>query len=296
MRFRISPEARPGWVRLTVSDLERSIRFYRLVLGMSVIGEKGEEVMLGTGGETLVVLKEHPGARPKPRNATGLYHFAVLLPSRRDLARAYLRILERWALDGASDHLVSEALYLSDPDGHGIEVYADRPRSLWRRLPTGEPSMATLPLDLRSLLRELGDEAEVHGDDYRLPSGTRIGHVHLHVSRLERARAFYLDLLGMNLTFDWSSYGALFFAAGDYHHHVGANVWAGIDAPRPPKDSVQLVSYSLVMPDVESLEAVVTHLRSVGHEVAEDEEALEGHEGFVVGDQDGNKVELVVRN
>jgi len=295
MEFKIAPETRPGWVRLTVSDLDRSLRFYRQVLGMSLIDEEAEEVNLGAGGETLVVLREHRNARPKPRRATGLYHFAVLLPSRRDLARAYLRIAERWPLDGAADHLVSEALYLSDPDGHGIEVYSDRPRATWRRLPTGTLSMATLPLDLGSLLKELSEEAELPGEDYRLPEGTRVGHVHLHVSRLERAKAFYVGSLGMNLTFDWSAYGALFFAAGDYHHHVGANVWAGIDAPRPPQDSVRLVSYSLVLPDLEDLEAVVTHLRSKGIEVNEDPEPLKGYTGYVVNDQDGNVVELVVR-
>jgi catechol 2,3-dioxygenase len=295
MRFTIAPETRPGWVKLTVSDLDRSLRFYRQVRGMSVIGEEGEEVRLGAGGDTLVVLREHRNARPKPRRATGLYHFAVLLPSRRDLARAYLRIAERWPLDGAADHVVSEALYLSDPDGHGIEVYVDRPRAMWRRLPTREVSMATLPLDLGSLLKELADEAGLPGEDYRLPEGTRIGHVHLHVSRLERARAFYVNSLGMNLTFDWSIYGALFFAAGYYHHHVGANVWAGIDAPRPPQDSVRLVSYSLVLPDLESLEAVLTHLRSRGLEVNEDAEPLKSYTGYVVNDQDGNAVELVAR-
>ncbi len=282
-------------MKLTVSDLERSIRFYRSVLGMSVIGEEGGEVRLGAGAETLVVLKEHPGSKPRPPNTTGLYHFAVLLPSRVDLARAYLNVVERWALDGVADHLVSEALYLSDPDGHGIEIYADRPRSEWRRLPKGGVSMATLPLDLRSLLRELTHGAELPGEEFRLPEGTRIGHVHLHVSRLERARAFYVDALGMDLTFDWSDKGALFFAAGDYHHHVGANVWAGIDAPRPPKDSVRLVSYSLVLPDLESLDAVVRHLRSIGREVSEDPEPPEGHTGYVVNDQDGNAVELLVR-
>ncbi len=297
MRFRIAPETRPGWVRLTVSDLERSLRFYQHVLGMSVIGEENAEVRLGVDGEALVVLRERPGAKPKPRNARGLYHFAVLLPGRRDLARAYLRIVELWGLDGASDHLVSEALYLSDPDGHGIEVYADRMRALWKKLPTGELRMATLPLDIRSLLlRELGDEGELPGDDYRLPDGTRIGHIHLHVSRLERARAFYVDSLGMNLTFDLSVHGALFFAAGDYHHHVGANVWAGIDAPRPPESSVQLVSYSLVLPNREGLEAVVTHLRSRGLMVTEDAETLSGYAGYVVNDLDGNAVELVARD
>ncbi|MEM0450990.1 MAG: VOC family protein [Nitrososphaerota archaeon] len=295
MGFAIDPRTRPGWVRLSVSDVERSIAFYREVLGMVELRDSGEEVVMGAGSEPLVALREQRGARPKPPRSTGLYHFAVLLPSRRELARAYLRISERWFLHGASDHLVSEALYLSDPDGHGIEVYADRPRSAWRRLPTGELGMDTLPLDLRSLLSELRDEDDVPGEGYRLPDGTVMGHVHLHVSRLERARAFYRGAIGMNVTFDWSRYGALFFAAGDYHHHVGANVWAGIDAPRPPPESVRLLSFSLLLPDERSLEDLLAHLRSMNVGISEDSELLAGRYGFVVKDQDGNDVELVVR-
>lgn len=283
-----------GWVRLTVSSLERSVVFYREVLGLRVVSEEEGAVVMGCGGEPLLFLYEARGAGPKPPKTVGLYHFAILLPSRRDLAEFFLRLSERWHVEGASDHLVSEALYLSDPDGHGIEVYSDRPAGRWRFLGDGSIYMATLPLDIESLLREPFDADRVASDSWVAPDGTRLGHIHLHVSRLERARDFYQGALELSITFRWERAGALFFAAGRYHHHIGANVWAGVDAPRPPPDSVALKSYSIVLRDAERLHSLSEMLKDRGHVIEEPVGPVpRGFGGFAVRDLDGNVVEIV---
>jgi catechol 2,3-dioxygenase len=209
---------RIGSVHLTVTSLPQSLAFYRDVLGLAARVEDREAV-LSAGGTRLLRVTERPDLRA-PSQGPGLFHFALLVPSRRELARALVG-LERagWPLQGASDHGVSEALYLADPDGHGIEIYADRPRDTWQRS-GGELVMATEPLDVAGLLAELGS-AE---DDWAgLPAGTIMGHVHLRVRDLDEAERFWTGL-GLEVTV--RSYpGARFFAADGYHHHVGVNTW-----------------------------------------------------------------------
>jgi catechol 2,3-dioxygenase len=240
------PEAtRLRSVGLTVSDLGRSVGFYTDRLGMTVRARAAGTARLGAGGEDLLVLVERPGARHVP-GTTGLFHFAILVPSRDELAAAFRRLVEtRTPMQGAADHVVSEALYLADPDGNGIEIYRDRPRSEWR-WEGDEIAMATEPLDLEALLDEAGPWSG-------LPTGTVLGHVHLRVARIAPAERFYREVVGFERTARFGP-SASFLSAGGYHHHVAINTWAGIDAPRPPEDAAGLREFELVLPTVEDVE------------------------------------------
>ncbi len=287
-RHHLPPDTRMGHVRLRVSDLGRALDFYEGVLGYRAGPDQEGAVPLSpTGGPPHhFVLYEHPGAIPRPPRTTGLYHAAILLPGRRDLAAVVSRLSERgWPLDGASDHLVSEALYLSDPDGTGLEIYADRPRETWSWR-EGEIGMATLPLDFDGLMAELrSDPAPWDG----VPEGATIGHVHLQVGDLGRAESFYCGLLGFEVT--TRSYpGALFVSAGGYHHHIGLNVWSGRNVPPPPPESVGLVSYAIVLPDSASWESAIERLRDGGYEEIGQER--NGGTGALFRDPAGNGVEL----
>lgn len=236
----LPPDAHIGQVSLTVRDLDRSALFYRDVLGFREAGRDGRTALLGDGGRVLIELHENTSAVPKPRRSTGLYHVAILVPSRAALGRSLRRLSEkRLPLTGASDHLVSEALYLDDPDGLGIEIYRDRPREEWQTR-NGELAMATDPLDLQGVFDEPGAETPWQG----IEPGTVIGHVHLHVPHLDTAERFYCGRIGFAPTV--RSYpGALFVAAGGYHHHLGLNTWTGVGAPPPPEHAVGLRSFTI---------------------------------------------------
>jgi catechol 2,3-dioxygenase len=233
---------RLGAVHLTVSDLDRSVGFYQDVLGLRQRRREDPVAALGAGEEDLVVLHEEPGARPPGRHA-GLYHYALLFPSREELARAVGRLaVTRTAIDGASDHGVSEAIYLSDPDGNGIELYADRPRADWPPAPPGEKiGMFTRALDLRGLLATVGGEEPPR----HAGAGLRMGHVHLHVGSLDAAREFYVDRLGFEPMATLPS--ALFVAAGGYHHHLGLNTWRGEGVGPAPAGTVGLREWTIVL-------------------------------------------------
>ena len=244
-------DAHIGQVSLAVTNLDRSIEFYRDVLGFRESRRDGPVALLGAGLRTLVELHEKPHGIPKPRRSTGLYHFAILVPSRAALGRSLRRLTgQAWPLTGASDHLVSEALYLDDPDGLGIEIYRDRPRDEWPRR-NGELAMATDPLDVQGVHDEPGAEAPWSG----LDAGTVIGHVHLHVPHLDAAEAFYCDRIGFEPMVRGYP-GALFVAAGGYHHHLGLNTWTGIGAPPPPEHAVGLQSFSIESASLETAEFV----------------------------------------
>jgi catechol 2,3-dioxygenase len=241
---KLPDETAIGRVELTVRDVGRSFDFYERTLGLEPLARDGAEATLGAGGEPLLVLHGDPDAPERPRRTTGLFHFAVLLPSRADLGGSLIRLAERrWPLGGASDHLVSEALYLSDPDGIGIEIYRDRPRSEWPR-DDGTIRMATIPLDLDSVLAEAGGHRPAGG----VPPGTRIGHVHLNVADLEASERFWCDIVGFDVTVRGYP-GALFVSAGGYHHHLGLNTWNGPGAPPPPAGAIGLRRFSLEVPD-----------------------------------------------
>jgi catechol 2,3-dioxygenase len=240
-----------GSVHLTVSNLARSLDYYQRTLGMQVHGRDDGSAQLGAGGEDLLVLYEQPGAEPAPRH-TGLFHFALLVPTRHDLARwlAYA-IGQEARFEGMSDHLVSEAVYLRDPDWHGIEIYRDRPRDEWER--DGEfIRMATLPLDVQGVLGALdGGEPEFEA----MPTGTTMGHVHLQVAEIPASEDFYADQLGLDLQ---ARYGdaASFLSAGGYHHHLGGNVWNSRGATPPPPGSAALRHFTVLLPDDDELDAV----------------------------------------
>lgn len=236
------PETRIGTVTLRVADLERSIRFYRDILGFRTEESKGSSTTLYAGHTALVRLVEHPGIPPRPADRSGLFHIAILLPDRESLAAAFRHLLQNGIHPAASDHIVSEALYLNDPDGNGIEIYADRPADTWR-WSDGEVAMATERLDARSLLAAAPPEQA----EYRLPPGTVIGHIHLQVGDLAEARRFYTDALGFDVT--TQSYpGALFVSAGGYHHHIGLNIWRSRGPEPAPDDAAGLDSVEFVLP------------------------------------------------
>lgn len=239
-----------GAVVLKVADLDRSLRFYRDVLGFSLIDEEDSGVRIGTpGGRVLLELREDRAASPRPRGTTGLYHAAILVPTRGDLGRLLARLVEAGIPLGQSDHLVSEALYLSDPDGNGLELYRDRPRDEWS-WKGGRVAMSVDPLDLRSLL----DEGR-RGDWIGLPEGTVMGHVHLNVADLQEAEAFYHGILGFDIVA--SLPGALFVSAGGYHHHLGLNTWESRGGGPAPEKSVGLERFTILLPE----EAAVAECR-----------------------------------
>src|SRR4051794_21235170 len=241
--YRLPADLRLGRVRLQVADLARSLDYYERVLGFRVLRRSGADAVLAAhGGDTpLVELHEKPGVAPVPRRGRlGLYHFAILLPDRAALGRFVAHLAEVGERAGASDHFVSEALYLQDPDGLGIEVYADRPRSAWR-VEGGQISMATEPLDLADLVRAAGGERWAG-----MPAGTTVGHVHLHVGDLDEAAAFYHQGLGLDQVV-WSYPGALFLSAGGYHHHLGLNTWAAGAAPATDDDA-RLLEWEILVP------------------------------------------------
>jgi len=261
--YRLPAATTLGPVHLQVADLERSLAFYRDVLGLSQVDEPGAaSVRLATeGGNTLVQLHAQPGVRPVPRRGRlGLYHFAILLPDRPALGRFVSHLAHHRVAAGAGDHLVSEALYLTDPDGLGIEVYADRPRASWQRVGR-ELLMATDPVDFGGLMAAGGDQPWSG-----MPRGAVIGHLHLHVGDLGTASAFYSAALGFDRTV-WSYPGALFFAAGGYHHHLGTNTWAGPGALRPEETEAQLLHWTIELPDPESLANAARSIASRGFEI-----------------------------
>jgi catechol 2,3-dioxygenase len=273
-----------GRVTLTVHDLGGVRDFYERVVGLVEIEAGESSVVLGAGDTPLVELVEDLAAPPRPPRTTGLFHLAILVPDRGELARSLRRLIEtKWPLAGASDHLVSEALYFSDPEGNGIEIYCDRARNEWQR-DDDELRMATLPLDLNDLLGELGGEAVA---DRAIQADTRMGHVHLNVDDLATGERFYARLLGLDVTARGYP-GALFLAAGGYHHHIGLNTWRGEGIPAPPPGSLGLRSFELSLPDREAFEAVVARLRTNGATV-DDEDAT-----ALTRDPAGNAVRLTV--
>jgi len=271
-------DARLGAIRLRVGDLDRLCDFYERTIGLRVIGVNGDITAMGVNGAPLVELVADPDAPHRPPRSTGLFHLAILVPTRAGLARTLRRVVESgWRLSGASDHLVSEALYLSDPEGNGIELYRDRAREQW---PVAGDSlqMDTLPLDVEDLLAEPGGDAA----SAELPPGTTLGHVHLQVADLRAAEEFWVDALGLDVTVRGYP-GALFTSVGGYHHHVGMNTWAGVGASRPPEGARGLVQFEIGLPDDEAVEAAAERLARLS--------AVERADGGVVArDPSGNAV------
>ena len=266
-----------GPVHLTVSDLERSLEYYRRVVGLDVLEQGAGRASLGADSTELLGLVEQPGAQPSD-GYTGLYHFALLAPDRPSLARWLAHaVRDQVPLTGLSDHYVSEAIYLRDPDRHGIEIYADRPRELWEGR-VGE-RMTTEPLDVKDLL------GEADGDFDGLPAGTTMGHVHLKVAAIPQTVEFYRDVLGFDLVVERVPQAA-FLSAGGYHHHLGANTWESAGAPAPPVGSAALRHATVVLPSAEARDEAVRRVADAG------QEPEETATGTLVRDPSGNAVLL----
>ncbi len=253
----IHPGTTIGLVTLRVADLERSRRFYEGILAFQPIEQSDGRIVLGgQDKQPLLELIEVPGAAPQPRRATGLYHVAIVFPTRPDLGRELLRVARAGIQIGQGDHLVSEALYISDPDGNGLELYRDRPRSEWHWT-NGMVEMATDPVDIRSLAEEGERDAEPWDV---IPAGTRVGHIHLQIGDIAEARKFYHTILGFDVTADLTYAGALFVSAGGYHHHIGLNIWHSRGASPTPANAAGLQMYRIVIPTHEGLQEVKERL------------------------------------
>jgi catechol 2,3-dioxygenase len=283
MSFLIHPDTEIGTVHLKVSNLERSVKFYREVVGFKVLLQVGGTAELTVDGKNrLLILEEIPNAVISPRRTTtGLYHFAILVPTRKDLSLSLRNLLHNEIRVGQGDHLVSEALYINDPDNNGIEIYADRPRNTWKSDGQGGILMASDPIEWQSLLNEAADQI---WDGLSL--GTKIGHVHLHVADLQKSAQFYCQLLGFDIKAHLED-SALFISAGGYHHHIGLNTWAGVGAPPPPPNAVGLQYYTIVIPNKTELETILTRLRISGSLVEQH------NEGWLVQDPSKNGILLV---
>ena len=257
LRFRLPAATHVGGVRLQVSDLARSRAFYEQVLGLRVHASTNDSAALGPpDSDPLISLQSSSGVTPARRGAFGLFHFALLVPDRATLGRFAAHLSAIRARVGSADHSVSEALYLTDPDGLGIEVYADRPRSAWRRR-AQELVMTTDPLDTAGVVAA-GENRPWSG----MPAGTTIGHVHLHVASLEEGERFYHAALGFDKTV-WTYPGALFLAAGGYHHHLGINTWSA--GPRAKDDEARLIDWELVVPGADDASAAAASIGRAGY-------------------------------
>ncbi len=265
-------ESTLGRVSLRVGDLDRLVTFYTDVVGLAVLERTPDHATLGVDGTPLLELSHAPDVPPRARRDAGLFHTAFRVPDRAALGAALTRIEDDWQLLGASDHRVSEALYLRDPEDNGIEIYRDRPRNTWPKS-DGRIQMDTLPLDLDALRADASD-AET------CPPATDVGHVHLEVTDLDAAREFYVDTLGFGVRDVWN--GALFVAAGDYHHHAGLNAWHGRSLPASGRG---LAWFELVVPDG-ALGAARDRFEQAGIDVTD------CGDGFEVRDGDGIGVRL----
>jgi len=291
---RLPAETRIGRVALRVADLDETTAFYRDVVGLAVLDRDGDEVVLGVDGEEasavpLLVLRRDPDRPERAPTDAGLFHAAFRVPSRAALGEALGRVRDRWRLGGASDHLVSEALYLDDPEGNGVEIYRDRPREEWPTDGDGAVRMATDPLDLEGVAAAAGDTAANDAADGapvdRAPPGTDVGHVHLEVASLSAFESVYVD--GLGFAVGTTGPDVRFVAAGGYHHHLGANTWRGRTTPAAGRG---LAWFEVVVPDGAAVDAVRGRLGAADGDV--ELSVAERAEGIAVTDADGIEVRV----
>lgn len=283
MKYQNHPYTYVGNVHLLVKDLHRSMTFYKEVIGFTILEQTEKKAALSADGKTVLLTIEQPEViiEKQPRT-TGLYHFALLLPTRADLGNVLLHLLQSgYPLQGASNHGVSEAIYLGDPDGNGIEIYADTPEEEWI-WQDNHVQMITESMDAEGVL------ASRISDTWNgLPVGTVMGHIHLHVSDLVKAEEFYINVLGFDVVLRYGAQ-ALFISTGNYHHHIGLNTWAGVGAPAPTKNSLGLKTFTLHYPDSETLQTAVAKLKEMDAYLAEDNGA------YITQDPSGNVIRLYV--
>ena len=282
MSWQLSKNLSMGPIHLRVRDLEREAGFYQEQLGMALLTVRGRERWLGVDDRPLVVLKGDPKASAKPARTTGLYHYALLHPNRAALGRSLQRLLEAEVqLQGGADHLVSEAIYLPDPEGNGIELYRDRPPEDWP-YQDGQLQMATNPLDWDGVLA--ASEAAQSGNG--MAAETVMGHVHLHVANLAEAEAFYGELLGFDLVLRYGQ-AASFFSVAGYHHHLAVNTWAGVGAAQPPAEAAGLMYFTMLLESANELGRLADRLKE--HEVEHQVEPG----AIVVSDPSSNKIRIM---
>jgi catechol 2,3-dioxygenase len=271
--FEIHPATTIGLVHLTVANLESQIDFYRTVLGFKLHWRDGASAGLGGGGEDLLLLTEDPEAG-RARGTTGLYHFAVLYPDLKALARAIARLFALRYTNYPTDHVMTKTTYLDDPEGNGIELYADTPdEGTWAivnddfvvRDALGNLRSGREPLDIRELFSRLTPDEDL---DAPIPPGTRIGHIHLHVSNIEDAVAFYHNVLGFEIQLFSLRAGVGFVSAGGYHHHIGLNTWLGAGAPAPAPGALGLRYFTVVLPGQSALDKVTERIQAAGIQLA----------------------------
>ncbi|MFD0771382.1 VOC family protein [Bacillus sp. CGMCC 1.60114] len=282
MKFQKHPYTFVNHVHILIENLERSLSFYQEELGFQILEQSETKAVLTADGKTpLLTIEQLEKILPKQPRTTGLYHFAILLPHRSDLAKVLHHLIKTdYPLQGASDHLVSEAVYLADPDGNGIEIYVDRPFETWE-WNDGQVTMATEPI-ASDILSAAKNETWTG-----LPSDTVMGHIHLHVADLGKAEEFYCTGLGFDAV---SRYGhqALFISSGKYHHHIGLNTWNGVGAPAPAANSVGLKHFSLLFPDKETRNQAVKRLQNIGVSVTTTDGVV------VTKDPSGNHIQLCI--
>lgn len=282
MKYHNKPNTFVELVELKVVDLKRSLEFYENIIGFKILEQQAEKIYLTADGETALLSIEQPAnILPTRQKTAGLYHYALLLPTRADLGAILRHFAEINIRIGAGDHLVSEALYLNDPDGNGIEIYSDRPDSEWK-WDNEYVEMATLQIDAQSILAE-GASTPWNG----LPSGTVMGHIHLHVGELDATKKFYQALGFDVMTPNYP--GALFMGAGKYHHHIGLNTWAGVGAPPTPENVVGLKAFTVIYPTNEELQTAITNVQEIGSDVSRDNGI------FIAQDPSQNKIKLTIK-
>jgi catechol 2,3-dioxygenase len=292
--FSIHPATRMGVVHLTVADLEHQIAFYQRVIGLQQHWQEGSMAGLGTGGEDLLRLTEVKDARRYHRT-TGIYHFALLLPDRRELARAIGRLYALRTTNYPTDHILTKSTYLDDPEGNNIEIYTESPEDgtfgivngeFFARRADGRPSNGREPMDLEALFSHLAPDDPL---DQPLPPTTKIGHVHLYVADLDASLDFYHHVLGFDNMGVSHAWRAGFVSAGGYHHHIGFNTWVGRGAPPPPPGALGLRFFTVVLPDQSELDRVLEQVRQAGIPIEKTED------GLLVRDPSQNGVMLADR-
>jgi catechol 2,3-dioxygenase len=283
MGFHSKPTTFVGHVNIKVENLERSLQYYQEIIGLTILEQTSRTAKLTTDGKTSILSLEQPeDVLPKQEKTTGLYHFALLLPKRSDLANIVVHLTEKGIRFGSSDHLVSEALYLYDPDGNQIEIYIDRDPSEWTW--NGEEVAMTIdPLDFEDLLKS----TEPGKRWTSLPRDTVMGHIHLYVAELVKTEEFYVKGLGFNVV---NRYGdqALFLSTEKYHHHIGVNTWNGVGAQKPAENSVGMESFTLILPSEEVIQETIHKLKKIGVSVIEEDGRR------ITSDPSGNRIELAI--
>jgi catechol 2,3-dioxygenase len=282
MNFHKKPVTHVGEVGLKVLDLKGMTRFYKDVIGFEVLEETENSVVLGAGGKALLKLEAIDGLTPKKARYAGLYHFAILLPNRKELAKILIHLHNSGIRVGSSDHLVSEALYLNDPEGNGIEIYRDRNPKEWN-WNGDQVDMAVDPIDAQGLVRTAREAGEAWQG---MPAGTVMGHIHLHVSNLQEAQKFYADGLGFEIVASMGGQ-ALFLADQKYHHHIGLNIWNGVGIPVLPEKEAGLHYYTLILENEEKRSRLAKQLQTLGAEITEHTNYLE------TTDPSGNIIRLM---